>query len=641
MNFDSEFAKSEELQDKYSEHGDGMDDNYDSLYQKLKLKRKRLQNILEGESERSFSTKFGSESEYGSESVSSEQEGKNGESGSESTDSGYGSVTMASRKHIKIQNHVDEALSDFTEDGTEFGQQGQILKMIQELERVKQVGNKKDDKLTQQHQMPLGFAYFGIPPQGFIYPQQLVDGGGDEGVPGNIQFPSQAARMNLIPLIAGSLPSGFMTNSSGVMTAMFSPPNATTSSNTSPQPLIFTQVPKGCLVPSMGNFPMTSKLMNPGGDCEKSPKKNHLMSDLLQQSHVTTQSYQHQTGDSEKTKLSSKANEQEFITHYTKGQFEYNGLLPSELKEMKESSSGNNGPSLVNGGPEDVKEQMVCAICKDRATGLHYGIITCEGCKGFFKRTVQNKRIYTCVSKGDCEINKMQRNRCQFCRFKKCLEMGMVLAAVREDRMPGGRNSGAVYNLYKVKYKKHKRKDQSIAPRVYKEKVTHFQVYEDQIKIEPVKQKKMIPLNLTYNPDQSVFQIQGQETYLPLSWSHVKNKMGPHSVFPQQNNLSHATLSYNNYDDTAYVRECANKAQNIEALASLSTQSCIQQSTEIPREMALTGKDKASYYQYLNSSSSQNDQEYGQNRSTSQIQPGYKCQSYTHTKSQNRFAVFK
>lgn len=33
----------------------------------------------------------------------------------------------------------------------------------------------------------------------------------------------------------------------------------------------------------------------------------------------------------------------------------------------------------------------------------------------------------------------------------------MVLQAVREDRMPGGRNSGAVYNLYKVKYKKHKK----------------------------------------------------------------------------------------------------------------------------------------------------------------------------------------
>ncbi|KAK4291515.1 hypothetical protein Pmani_031022 [Petrolisthes manimaculis] len=109
---------------------------------------------------------------------------------------------------------------------------------------------------------------------------------------------------------------------------------------------------------------------------------------------------------------------------------------------------------------EDEDDQpMICMICEDRATGLHYGIITCEGCKGFFKRTVQNKRVYTCVADGDCEITKAQRNRCQYCRFQKCLRQGMVLAAVREDRMPGGRNSGAVYNLYKVKYKKKNKKN--------------------------------------------------------------------------------------------------------------------------------------------------------------------------------------
>jgi hypothetical protein len=61
------------------------------------------------------------------------------------------------------------------------------------------------------------------------------------------------------------------------------------------------------------------------------------------------------------------------------------------------------------------------------------------------------------VADGQCVITKQQRNRCQYCRFQKCLRQGMVLAAVREDRMPGGRNSGAVYNLYKVKYKKHKK----------------------------------------------------------------------------------------------------------------------------------------------------------------------------------------
>lgn len=106
---------------------------------------------------------------------------------------------------------------------------------------------------------------------------------------------------------------------------------------------------------------------------------------------------------------------------------------------------------------DDDDQPMICMICEDKATGLHYGIITCEGCKGFFKRTVQNRRVYTCVADGNCEITKAQRNRCQYCRFKKCIEQGMVLQAVREDRMPGGRNSGAVYNLYKVKYKKHKK----------------------------------------------------------------------------------------------------------------------------------------------------------------------------------------
>uniref|UniRef100_A0A182I7N5 Uncharacterized protein n=1 Tax=Anopheles arabiensis TaxID=7173 RepID=A0A182I7N5_ANOAR len=121
------------------------------------------------------------------------------------------------------------------------------------------------------------------------------------------------------------------------------------------------------------------------------------------------------------------------------------------------SAGGPKKEILDDMPPDDDDQPLVCMICEDKATGLHYGIITCEGCKGFFKRTVQNRRVYTCVADGTCEITKAQRNRCQYCRFKKCIEQGMVLQAVREDRMPGGRNSGAVYNLYKVKYKKHKK----------------------------------------------------------------------------------------------------------------------------------------------------------------------------------------
>ncbi|XP_070531749.1 LOW QUALITY PROTEIN: nuclear receptor subfamily 6 group A member 1-like [Ptychodera flava] len=85
-------------------------------------------------------------------------------------------------------------------------------------------------------------------------------------------------------------------------------------------------------------------------------------------------------------------------------------------------------------------EQRFCLICGDRATGLHYGIISCEGCKGFFKRSICNKRVYRCSRNKNCMMSRRQRNRCQYCRLLKCLQMGMNRKAIREDGMPGGRN---------------------------------------------------------------------------------------------------------------------------------------------------------------------------------------------------------
>ncbi|CAF3237056.1 unnamed protein product [Rotaria socialis] len=94
------------------------------------------------------------------------------------------------------------------------------------------------------------------------------------------------------------------------------------------------------------------------------------------------------------------------------------------------------------------KSYSLCKVCNDRATGIHYGLATCEG---FFKRTVQNKRKYRCSGNGSCIIDKSQRNRCQHCRFRKCLLQGMVIAAVRYDRAPGGRTPANVMQLYKYK----------------------------------------------------------------------------------------------------------------------------------------------------------------------------------------------
>ncbi|XP_066554282.1 nuclear receptor subfamily 2 group C member 2 isoform X2 [Amia ocellicauda] len=77
-----------------------------------------------------------------------------------------------------------------------------------------------------------------------------------------------------------------------------------------------------------------------------------------------------------------------------------------------------------------------CVVCGDKASGRHYGAVSCEGCKGFFKRSVRKNLTYSCRSNQDCIVNKHHRNRCQFCRLKKCLEMGMKMESVQSERKP-------------------------------------------------------------------------------------------------------------------------------------------------------------------------------------------------------------
>ncbi|TGZ52382.1 Nuclear receptor subfamily 2 group C member 2 [Temnothorax longispinosus] len=57
--------------------------------------------------------------------------------------------------------------------------------------------------------------------------------------------------------------------------------------------------------------------------------------------------------------------------------------------------------------------------------GRHYGAISCEGCKHFFKRSIRKQLGYQCRGSKGCEVTKHRRNRCQYCRLQKCLAMGM------------------------------------------------------------------------------------------------------------------------------------------------------------------------------------------------------------------------
>ncbi|XP_018328203.1 nuclear hormone receptor FTZ-F1 beta [Agrilus planipennis] len=90
------------------------------------------------------------------------------------------------------------------------------------------------------------------------------------------------------------------------------------------------------------------------------------------------------------------------------------------------------------------RQQLInspCPICGDKISGFHYGIFSCESCKGFFKRTVQNRKNYVCLRGASCPVTVTTRKKCPACRFDKCLQCGMKLEAIREDRTRGGRST--------------------------------------------------------------------------------------------------------------------------------------------------------------------------------------------------------
>ncbi|CAL8357011.1 unnamed protein product [Lota lota] len=94
---------------------------------------------------------------------------------------------------------------------------------------------------------------------------------------------------------------------------------------------------------------------------------------------------------------------------------EVSAAMPTVCKKTRH-------PSLMG----RVKGQELCVVCGDKASGYHYNALTCEGCKGFFRRSITKNAVYKCKSGGDCEMDMYMRRKCQECRLRKCKEMGML-----------------------------------------------------------------------------------------------------------------------------------------------------------------------------------------------------------------------
>ncbi|KAJ7403574.1 Hepatocyte nuclear factor 4-alpha [Pitangus sulphuratus] len=113
---------------------------------------------------------------------------------------------------------------------------------------------------------------------------------------------------------------------------------------------------------------------------------------------------------------------------YTTLEFENMQVLAMGNADTSPSEAANLNTS------SSIGVSALCAICGDRATGKHYGASSCDGCKGFFRRSVRKNHMYSCRFNRQCVVDKDKRNQCRYCRLKKCFRAGMKKEAVQNER---------------------------------------------------------------------------------------------------------------------------------------------------------------------------------------------------------------
>ncbi|KAK3583799.1 hypothetical protein CHS0354_022845 [Potamilus streckersoni] len=115
-----------------------------------------------------------------------------------------------------------------------------------------------------------------------------------------------------------------------------------------------------------------------------------------------------------------------------------------------------------------------CKVCGAMATGLHFGVYTCEACKAFFRRAFLIDRKYKCTKDGDCTISSKRRGSCSACRLNKCLQLGMSKDAVRFGRYTVAQKTQTIIEVRKINGK-----EEILTPKPSKEGSTEQEIVMD------------------------------------------------------------------------------------------------------------------------------------------------------------------
>ena len=100
--------------------------------------------------------------------------------------------------------------------------------------------------------------------------------------------------------------------------------------------------------------------------------------------------------------------------------------MPPTTQSVKTELNSNNNAS------SRILYDTPCKVCGDYSSGKHYGIFACDGCAGFFKRSIRRGREYPCKSRdgGQCLVDKTHRNQCRGCRLNRCLEVFILFSYI-------------------------------------------------------------------------------------------------------------------------------------------------------------------------------------------------------------------